>query len=126
MIPWMETVSLLLLLAAAWFWFDSFQARAAALRAARAACVAEDLLLLDDTVALVGLRPARDDVGRLHLRRVYDFEYSDTGNNRRPGQVTLLASELLLLRLAPAPGAHLRLVGGRVVPEDSGPPPRSP
>jgi hypothetical protein len=52
--PWMETISLLVLLALAWFWFDSFQARAAGMAAARAACAAENLLLLDDTVALGG------------------------------------------------------------------------
>ena len=97
--PWMEMMILLLLLAAAWFWFDSFKARDAGIRAARAACAADDLLLLDDTVALGLLRPARDDEGRLRLRRVYHFEYSDTGNNRRNGHVTLLGDELLLLRL---------------------------
>ncbi|MEF8703368.1 MAG: DUF3301 domain-containing protein [Candidatus Accumulibacter sp. UW26] len=104
--PWTETLSLLLLLALAWFWFDSFHARAAGIDAARAACAAEDLLLLDDTVALAGLRPARDDDGRLRLRRVYHFEYSDTGNNRRPGRITLLGNQLLLLHLplrAPRP-----------------------
>ena len=108
--PWMETISLLVLLALAWFWFDSFQARAAAMAAARAACVAENLLLLDDTVALGGLRPARDDDGRLRLRRVYRFEYSDTGDNRRQGHVTLLGSELLMLHLPHASAPRLQVV----------------
>jgi hypothetical protein len=104
----MEAVSLLVLLAGAWFWFDSFNARAAGMGAARAACEAEGLLLLDDTVALGALRLARDADGRLRLRRVYHFEYSDTGDNRRNGQVTLLGSELLTVRLEPA--GRLRLV----------------
>jgi hypothetical protein len=108
--PWMETISLLVLLALAWFWFDSFQARAAGMAAARAACAAENLLLLDDTVALGGLRPARDDDGRLRLRRVYHFEYSDTGDNRRQGHVTLLGSELLMLHLPHAPAPRLRVM----------------
>jgi hypothetical protein len=97
--PWTETLSLLVLLALAWFWFDSFQARAAGMDAARAACAAENLLLLDDTVALAAVRPARDDDGRLRLRRVYHFEYSDTGNNRRSGRITLLGSQLRLRHL---------------------------
>jgi hypothetical protein len=105
--PWMETIGLLLMLAAGWFWLDSFKAREAGMAAARAACAAEDLLLLDDTVALGSLRPARDDDGRLRLRRVYQFEYSDTGDNRRQGQVTLLGSELLMVHLPQARASRL-------------------
>ncbi|MBL8422237.1 MAG: DUF3301 domain-containing protein, partial [Candidatus Accumulibacter phosphatis] len=80
----------------------------AAIRAARAACDAEHLLLLDDTVALGSLRPQRDELGRLCLRRVYHFEYSDTGDNRRNGYATLLGSDLLLLHLPRAPTPALR------------------
>ena len=108
--PWTEMISLFVLLAAGWFWYDSFQAREAGMCAARAACAAEDLLLLDDTVALASLLPARDDQGRLRLRRVYHFEYSDTGDNRRQGYVTLLGSDLLLLHLPHAPAPRLRVV----------------
>lgn len=104
----METISLLVLLAAVWFWLDSFKAREAAIRAARAACDAEHLLLLDDTVALGSLRPQRDEQGRLRLRRVYHFEYSDTGDNRRNGYATLLGSELLMLHLPDAQPSALR------------------
>ena len=73
------------------------------------------LLLLDDTVALANLRLQRDDDGRLRLRRTYDFEYSDTGDNRRAAQLALLGDEVLLLRLAPvaAAGSRLRLAAGR-------------
>ncbi len=104
----METISLLVLLVAVWFWLDSFKAREAAIRAARAACDAEHLLLLDDTVALGSLRPQRDELGRLCLRRVYHFEYSDTGDNRRNGYATLLGSELLMLHLPDAQPSALR------------------
>ncbi|SBT05085.1 conserved hypothetical protein [Candidatus Accumulibacter aalborgensis] len=104
----METMTLLALLAAGWFWLDSFKARDAGIRAARAACDAEDLLLLDDTVALGSLRPQRDDEGRLRLRRVYHFEYSDTGDNRRDGHVTLLGSDLVMLHLPRAQRPGLR------------------
>lgn len=105
--PWMEVVGLALLLAGAWFWMDSAKAREAGMRAARAACDAEGLLLLDDTVALGMLRPARDDGGQLRLRRVYHFEYSDTGNNRRRASVTLLGSELVMLYIGPRPAGEL-------------------
>ncbi len=115
--PWMETLSLLGMLAAGWLWLDSFRAREAGIRAVRAACDADQLQLLDDTVALASLRPARDDEGRLRLRRVYRFEYSDTGDNRRNGQITLLGSELLLLHLPRVPGSALRLVASEGDPE---------
>ena len=103
--PVLETVGILILGALAWLWFDSLRAREAAVRAARAACAAEGLMLLDDTVAISGLKPARDDDGRLKLQRVYDFEYSDTGDNRLQGSVVLLGHRVLLLnvglRIAP-------------------------
>jgi hypothetical protein len=121
MMPWLEIVGLALLLLAGWFWFDGFQARAAAMRAARAACVADGLLLLDDTVALAHLRLQRDDEGRIRLQRTYDFEYSDTGDNRRAAQIALLGDEVLLLRLVPpatTPDVGLRVVGGRQAADD--------
>ncbi|MBL8392142.1 MAG: DUF3301 domain-containing protein [Candidatus Accumulibacter sp.] len=93
--PWLESIGLILLLLVGWFWFDGFQSRAAAMRAARAACAADGLLLLDDTVALASVRLGRDDEGRLRLRRTYDFEYSDTGDNRRTAQLTLLGDQLI-------------------------------
>ncbi|WP_300452664.1 DUF3301 domain-containing protein [Accumulibacter sp.] len=112
----METLSLLALLAGVWFWLDSFKARDAAIRVASSACDAERLLLLDDTVALGSLRPQRDEQGRLRLRRVYHFEYSDTGDNRRNGYVTLLGNELSMLHLPHGPQfvrqSSLSVVGG--------------
>lgn len=106
--PIFETLSLLALAALAWLWLDSLKAREAGIREARAACQAEGLQLLDDTVAIGGLRLARDDDGRLRLQRTYDFEYSDTGDNRRQGSVTLLGHEVTMVRLR----ARLTLVAG--------------
>lgn len=97
--PWIETISIIVLLAAGWFWLDSFKAREAGLRAARAACAEDQLLLLDDTVALDSLRPARDEAGRLRLRRIYDFEYSDTGDDRSAGSLVMLGSRVLVINL---------------------------
>jgi hypothetical protein len=70
-------------------------------KAAEAACADEGLQFLDDTVAIRSLRLIRDDDGRLRLRRVYGFEYSDTGDNRRPGTVTLLGQRVELLHVRP-------------------------
>jgi hypothetical protein len=97
--PIFEIASLLVLGALAWLWFDSIRARDAAIAAARRACDAEGLQLLDETVAISGLKPARDGDGRLILRRVYAFEYSDTGDNRHPGSVVMLGREVLFLNV---------------------------
>ena len=104
--PLFETLFLIILVLLAWLWFDSFKAHEAGMLAVRAACQSEDLQLLDETVALRQLRPERSEAGPLTLRRVYDFEYSDTGDNRRRGSVVLLGHEVLVvnigLRLVPS------------------------
>ena len=70
-----------------------------AVRAARAACSADGLLLLDDTVAIAHLKPVRDDDGHVKLQRAYGFEYSDTGNNRLQGSIVLLGHRVTLLNV---------------------------
>lgn len=105
-----ELAALALLGLFAWFWMDTLKAREIALAAARRACAAEDLQLLDETVAVERLRLARDDAGRLQLRRDYLFEYSQDGADRHRGALTLLGRELTLLDLCRRP--TLRLVRG--------------
>jgi hypothetical protein len=97
----LELLVLALLGAAVWLWLDSLKAREIGVKAAEAACADEGLQFLDDTVAIRSLRLMRDDDGRLRLRRVYGFEYSDTGDNRRPGTVTLLGQRVELLHVRP-------------------------
>lgn len=109
-LPLFEIFAIGALVLIGWLWHDSLKAREACMREARAACAAENLLLLDDTVAARSLRPVRDDAGRLRLQRVYDFEYSDTGDNRRRGSITLVGDEVVMLSLF----ARLTLIeGGR-------------
>ena len=101
MFPLTEIILLAVVAALAWLWWDSMQAREAAVAAARAACVAEGLLFLDDTVSIASLKPARNAHGRLQLQRAYDFEFSDTGDNRVRGSVVTLGRRVILLRLTP-------------------------
>lgn len=101
--PTFEIISLLILFALAWLWFDSVKVRDIAVQAAQAACSAEDLQLLDATVSIASLKPARDEDGQLVLRRVYSFEYSDTGNNRRPGSIAMLGQEVLFVNIGLRP-----------------------
>ena len=103
--PVFEIVTIVVLGSLAWLWFDGTKAHEAGVAEARVSCDSEGLQLLDETVSLGSIRPTRDDEGRLVLRRVYDFEYSDTGDNRRKGSVVLLGHEVVVvnigLRLVP-------------------------
>ena len=108
----LELTTLALFVLAGWFWMDTLQARDVALDAARRACEAENVQLLDWTVAVRELGLGRDDDGRRRIRRTYDFEFSDTGNNRIKGSLTLVGRHLLALSLpllAPPPSNVTRL-----------------
>jgi hypothetical protein len=101
-----QILGLLLVAGAGWFVWDSMKIREAANAAMRAACESRGMYFLDDTVALQSLKPVRNDDGRIVLRRVYAFEYSDTGHNRRKGSITLEADVVVALDVG------LRLVAG--------------
>jgi hypothetical protein len=105
-----DLLGLLLLAGTGWLWFDSLSAREAAVAAARAACAAEDLLLLDDTVAIARLRLARDGNGVMRIHRIYGFEYSDTGNDRHSGSVVMLGSRVVVINIRLRQGPTLKVV----------------
>jgi len=73
-----------------WFWQTSLGARERANRAALEACERAHLQFLDGTVAFARLGAARNDRGRLTLRRTYVFDYTATSIERRQGFVVLL------------------------------------
>jgi hypothetical protein len=94
-----ELTALLIFLVAGWFWLDSLRARDFALDGARRACEAEGVQLLDWTVAMKRIRLARDEEGRRGFQRTYEFEFSDTGNNRIEGSITVIGRQMLALKL---------------------------
>jgi hypothetical protein len=96
----LELFSCFVLLAGAWLVWDNLKAREAAIAASRSLCMAEGLQLLDDSVAMQSLRPARGSRGGMRLQRVYSFEYSHTGNERSKGSVTLLGDTVIALYVA--------------------------
>jgi Protein of unknown function (DUF3301) len=96
-----EGIAIVLIVAGLVFWIDSLRAREHALAAGRGACQRYGLQLLDETVQFARLRLARDEEGRLRLRRTYTFEFSDTGDNRRHGAIVMLGGELQDLQLEP-------------------------
>lgn len=102
----LATIGIAVLALATWLWVDSLKAREAAIQAAKSACRMENLLLLDDTVAIRHIRLGRDNEGRLRLRRVYFFEYSDTGENRNDGSIAMLGSRVLMTKLSTQSVVH--------------------
>jgi hypothetical protein len=96
----LEVALLLLVFALVVFWQSSMRARESAIASARRACKEEGVMFLDETVELARLRPVRD-AGRLVLARTYRFEFSDTGNNRRPGTVEVTGRRVERVSLGP-------------------------
>lgn len=100
----MDIASLLILLVIAilgWYWLHSIRILEIARDAGRRACVRDDVQFLDDTVASTSLALARDASGRRIVRRTYRFEFTETGNSRREGQVVMLGERVESVTMEP-------------------------
>ncbi len=100
----MDFASLVLLLLAGgafWFWLHSIRILEIAREAGRLICKQTGVQFLDDTVASTRLQLARDDSGRRILRRTYRFEFTETGNNRREGEVVMLGARIESVTMEP-------------------------
>lgn len=102
-----STIPALLILATlgAW-WSAATRAREFAREYARAFCQRQEWQLLDQTVSLGFMRPMRHN-GRLQWRRIYRFEFSATGGDRRRGEVIMFGHQLARLRGELEDGGHL-------------------
>jgi hypothetical protein len=80
--------------AVGWYWYAGMHARELAVAAGRRACQNAGLQFLDDSVALRRLRLQRNADGGLQFQRDFHFEFSDTGDNRRPGVVRMLGERV--------------------------------
>jgi hypothetical protein len=78
-----------------WLWVASLRAREQALSICRRLCKQLDMQLLDQTVALSGVRVGRDLGGRPCLLRRYGFEFSPDGQHRYPGRLFLHGARLM-------------------------------
>lgn len=100
MITLWDLLPLLLIGLGVWYWMDSLKTRETALNAARQACARGRFQFLDETVATDMTRPVRNDDGQICLRRVYRFEYSDTGDNRHRGAVIMMGRRIEAVQMA--------------------------
>lgn len=94
-----EIAAIAVCVAVFWFVWDQMKTREIANDAMREACELRGFLFLDDTVSLRSIRPRRDGEGRVRLERLYTFQYSDTGHNRRGGWIALLGASVAALAL---------------------------
>lgn len=91
----LENIAVLLALgaAAAWLWHGHGR-RELALALARKHCAKLDIELLDGNVAFRRIARQRDGSGHWRLARVYDFEFTVTGEQRLKGQLSLFGKQL--------------------------------
>ncbi|MBW7834801.1 MAG: DUF3301 domain-containing protein [Simplicispira suum] len=99
--PSFEIIGAVVLGGLFWLWFESTRVREIAVARARSQCHVHEVQFLDDTVSLATIRLARDEDGHVALRRTYTFEYSDTGNNRQPGNIVMLGRVVQFLNFSP-------------------------
>ncbi|MEQ8953069.1 MAG: DUF3301 domain-containing protein [Gammaproteobacteria bacterium] len=81
------------------FWWNSDQVKSVAIAQVSHYCRQQELQLLDQTMVLRGIWPARDEADGFCLRRRYEFEFTSTGQTRNRGQVTLLGRQLSRLEV---------------------------
>lgn len=82
------------LTALGWFWLHSLRILEIARNTGKQACIEAEVQFLDDTVARTEQEIARDRSGRRVLRRIYRFEFSETGNSRIEGRIIMLGDEV--------------------------------
>jgi hypothetical protein len=97
----LSLLALLAIIALGWFWLHSIRILEIARDAGRQTCRRAELQFLDDTVASTSLALDRDSSGRRVLRRTYRFEFTETGNSRREGEIIMLGERVESVTLEP-------------------------
>lgn len=93
-------VLMLLATGAAWVWHNH-GLRERALERVKQHCAKLDIELLDGAVALKRIGFVRDAKGRRRLARIYNFEFTVTGETRHPGTITQFGAHSAQIELAP-------------------------
>lgn len=96
-----EWLLLVIVLALAWFWFDSVAKREAAIRIGQQLAQRCQLQFLDETVACARIGFARDSNGRMQLLRTYSFDVSSHGVERMACHLQLRGAQLVSWHIPP-------------------------
>ncbi|MCK1790030.1 DUF3301 domain-containing protein [Pseudomonas violetae] len=95
-------VLMLLATGAAWLWHNH-GLRERALERVKQHCAKLQIELLDGNVALKKIGFIKDANGRRRLARVYNFEFTVTGETRHNGTITQFGVHSAQIELAPYP-----------------------
>ncbi|RON51037.1 DUF3301 domain-containing protein [Pseudomonas frederiksbergensis] len=95
-------VLMLLATGGAWLWHNH-GLRERALERVKQHCAKLEIELLDGNVALKKIGFIKDASGRRRLARVYNFEFTVTGETRHTGTITQFGAHSAQIELAPYP-----------------------
>jgi len=83
------------------YWINAQRVKELVLSAVQAYCSKMGVQLLDDSVVLKRLWLKRDARGQMRLWRLFQFEFSSTGDERYLGSIEILGRQIQNPRLAP-------------------------
>jgi hypothetical protein len=96
-----DLILIVLLLCAYLYWLDGQRVKEIAFKAVRTHCLSLELQMLDEYVALDGVRLKRDQTGKMRVSRIYLFEFSSTGNERYNGVCVMLGRRVEAIQMEP-------------------------
>ncbi len=95
-----EFFIVLFFIAASWHFYLGMKAKELAMSVGRIACRRNDLQFLDETAHQVRFSISRNDKGRWCAWRKFVFEYTENGEERLNGEVTILGGRVIHVYLA--------------------------
>lgn len=102
----METLFIVGIGVIAAIWQSSMKSRELSLHLARKACQEMNACLLDDTVSLSHLGLKRNFSGRIKLRRIYEFTYTDSHLSIHKGTIVLMGEQVEAFLLNSGESTH--------------------
>ena len=83
------------------YWVNAQKAKEIALGTAKDHCLSMEVQMLDDYVALNGIRLKRDKLRKMQIQRSFLFEFSSTGYERYQGTVWMLGRRVESIYMEP-------------------------
>ncbi|MCF6262795.1 MAG: DUF3301 domain-containing protein [Xanthomonadales bacterium] len=109
----MELLLIIVLVAISASWLTTMRARDRARSAVARLCKQYQLQLLDQSVALAGLKIARSSRGGLTLRRQFKFDYSEDGISRKNGSIWMKGDQAEMITIERSDGDTIEWLSGR-------------
>ncbi|TXK98655.1 hypothetical protein BMR02_08690 [Methylococcaceae bacterium HT1] len=98
---WPDIFMILLFTAGFLYWQSVQKVKEIALAATKRHCHEMELQMLDGYIAFNAISLRRDNKGKVHIARGYQFEFSSTGAERYNGQIQMLGRRVASIQLEP-------------------------